>query len=369
MKKRLLASLLCVAMMTTLAVGCGNKDKTDASAKPETKTEKQTDEKDGVQAEAVDQKKVYVTPEWVQSVIDGNQEGYENYIIAEVGYGDVKDCASYNEGHIPGSIYVDNCEVEDATGSEEGAYNLLDAKEVEKYLLGHGITKDTKVILYGGDAAGVGRQAYGYLWAGVEDVKIVNGGIEAWKKAGYEVEKDVNKGTEAKDFGVAVPAHPEYWLSVEDAKEKLEKDDNFKLVSIRSEDEWLGKTSGYNYMDKGGEPEGAVWGKGAETAFDVAMFENEDGTVKDLEGIKEVWKDCDFTLDNELAFYCGTGWRATIPFLVMYENGYTNMSVYDGGWYEWLMHEDYPVQLGDPASADCQHMTVKELPGGKAAKY
>ena len=121
-------------------------------------------------------------------------------------------------------------------------------------------------------------------------------------------------------------------------------------------------------MDKAGEPDGAVWGKGAKTAADVADFTNDDGTVKDLDGLKEVWKDCDFTLDNHLAFYCGTGWRATVPFLVLYENGYDNISVYDGGWYEGLMHDDYPVQVGDPASADCQHTTVGELPTGKAAK-
>ena len=107
----------------------------------------------------------------------------------------------------------------------------------------------------------------------------------------------------------------------------------------------VGKTSGYNYMDKAGEPDGAVWGKGAKTAADVADFTNDDGTVKDLDGLKEVWKDCDFTLDNHLAFYCGTGWRAAVPFLVLYENGYDNISVYDGGWYEWLMHNDYPYRL------------------------
>lgn len=105
------------------------------------------EETSDVQADPVEQRTVYVTPDWVQSVIDGNQEGYEDYVIAEVGYGDVKDCASYNEGHIPGAIYVDNCEVEDSTGDEEGAYNLLAAEEVEKYLLGHGITKDTKSYL------------------------------------------------------------------------------------------------------------------------------------------------------------------------------------------------------------------------------
>ena len=42
--------------------------------------------------------------------------------------------------------------------------------------------------------------------------------------------------------------------------------------------------------------------------------------------------------------------------------------MYDGGWYEWLMHDDYPVQVGDPASDECVHTTVGEFFTGKAAK-
>lgn len=368
MKKKVVSLLLCTAMVMSMAVGCSS---SSDETKTETETKEETTEEKSeapAEAEPVEQRTVYVTPEWVKSVIDGNQEGYDNYIIGEVSYGDVDDSPDYKDGHLPGAIHLDICEVEDATGSDEGAYNLLAPEEVENYLLSHGITKDTKVILYGRDPAGVGRQAYGYLWAGVEDVKILNGGIDAWNKAGYELETKANEGEAAKDFGTTVPAHPEYWVSIEDAKDKMENDDNFKLVSIRSEPEWLGETSGYSYMDKAGEPDGAVWGKGPQTAFDVADFLNEDGTVKDLDGFKEVWADCDFTLDNDLAFYCGTGWRATVPFLVLYENGYDNISVYDGGWYEWLMHDDYPVQVGDPASDNCEHTTVGELPTGKAAK-
>lgn len=368
MKKRVLSVLLCTVMAASLAAGCGSSSNDTDAEKTEETAEDDAEAEEPVEAEAVDQRTVYVTADWVKSVIDGNQEGYEDYVIGEVSYGDVDASPDYNEEHLPGAIHLDNCEVEDATGSEEGAYNLLPAEEVEKYLLSHGITKDTKVILYGQDPAGVGRQAYAYIWAGVEDVKILNGGIDAWKEAGYELESEANEGEAAEDFGTTVPAHPEYWMSIEDAKDRLENDDNFKLVSIRSEEEWLGETSGYNYIDKAGEPEGAVWGKGAKTAFDVADFTNEDGTVKDLDGLLEVWEDCDFTLDNDLAFYCGTGWRATVPFLVLYENGYDNISVYDGGWYEWLMHDDYPVQVGDPASDDCEHTTVGELPTGKAAK-
>ena len=172
MKKRLFASLLCVTMAATMIVGCGSKE--EKAEEPAAK-----EETSDVQAESVEQRTVYVTPDWVKSVQDGNQEDYEDYVIAEVGYGDVKDCASYNEGHVSGAIYVDNCEVEDAIGDVESPYNLLPAADIEKYLLGHGITKDTKVILYGADVSGTARQAFGYIYAGVEDVKILNGGIEA----------------------------------------------------------------------------------------------------------------------------------------------------------------------------------------------
>ena len=365
MKKKFIAILLCMTVAVSVAAGCGTKEpEVDNSTKTSDTKEETKD------VEPVEERKVYVTPEWLRSAMDGNQEGYEDLVIAEVGYGDVKKSASYKEGHIEGALYVDICEVEDATGSEEGAYNILSAEEIEKNLLSHGITKDTKVVLYDKSAsAGVARVAYGYLWAGVEDVKILNGGLDGWKKAGYEAaDTKVNEAEAAKDFGVEVPAHPEYWLSVEDAKDKLEEDDNFKLVSIRSKDEWLGKTSGYNYMDKAGEPKGAVWGKASESSADVNGVMNEDGTVKNLDELMEVWSDVDFTLDNELSFYCGTGWRACIPFLILYENGYDTMSVFDGGWYEWLMHDDYPVQVGDPATNEVEYTTVGELPTGKAAK-
>ncbi len=319
---------------------------------------------------AVKTKTVYVTPEWLNSAMAGQQKGYEKVVVCEVSYGKVSD--SYAEGHVPGAINVFSTEVEDATGEpgQYKAYNLLDVKDIRANLIKKGINANTKVVLYdaGGDPCEVGRQAYGYIVAGVKDVKILNGDLKAWKKAGFAAEKKANEPKAKKSFGTA-KSHLEYWTSIEDAKAKLDKNDakydpNFKLVSIRSEDEWLGKTSGYDYMHKAGEPKGAVWGKGAKTAFDVADFINKSGTVKKLSTIENIWKDCDFKTDDSqhLAFYCGTGWRATVPFLRLYEAGFKNISVYDGGWYEWLMNEDYPVQVGDPASDSVVYATVGDLP-------
>ena len=62
MKNKLIKMLLCVAMVATMVVGCSSNssDKSD-----ESKSES------NVKADAVDKNKVFVTPDWVQSVIDG----------------------------------------------------------------------------------------------------------------------------------------------------------------------------------------------------------------------------------------------------------------------------------------------------------
>ena len=345
MNKKLVSLLLTAVLSLGVLTGCSSKEEPKEA---DTNTEKVT-------AEAVDTKTVFVTPEWVQSVIDGNQKESENYVIGEVSWGTYKDSPSYTKGHIPGAIHINTDSVE-----EGPVWNILSPEKIEKSMLENGITKDTTVILYG-DPSAAGRVAFTYLWAGVENVKMLNGGIEAWEKAGYKTETDVVEAKKAEDFGTKVPAHPEYCLSIEDTKEKL-KDENFKLVSIRSEDEFLGKTSGYAYINKAGEPEGAVWG------FDTDRYVNEDGTCINMEQMKELWNECDFSADNELSFYCGTGWRACVPWLICYENGMTNMTVFDGGWNEWQMDDNNPVQVGDPASDDCVHTTVGELSNDKAAK-
>ena len=347
MNKKLVSFMLTAVLSVGVLAGCSSGQ--DSETADDTSTEKVT-------AEAVDTRTVYVTPDWVQSVIDGNQKESENYLIGEVSWGSYKESPDYTKGHIPGAIHIDTSSVE-----EEPVWNLSSPETIEKNMLANGITKDTSVILYGADPSAVGRVAYAYLWAGVENVKVLNGGTAAWEKAGYKTETDVVEPKAVEEFGTKVPAHPEYCLSIDETKEKL-KDDNFKLVSIRSEDEFLGKTSGYGYINKAGEPEGAVWG------YDVDKYVNEDGTVLTMDQMKELWSDLDFSADNELSFYCGTGWRAAVPWLICYENGMDNMTMFDGGWNEWQMDENNHVQIGNPKSDDCIHTTVKELSNDKALK-
>lgn len=356
MKKRIMCAVLCVVMTTVLATGCssGNDTKnvtSDGSAQPEASN-----------VAAVDQRKVYVSPEWVKSVIDGGQTESSNYVILECGWGAESDDAAYGKGHIQGAIHMNTDNIE-----EDQYWNVRTPQEIEDLCAKFGITKDTTVICYADSPTNSAddRVAFVMLWAGVENVKCLDGGLEAWTNAGYDLQTDSNApvATDA-GFGTTIPAHPEYIRSIDEVQNKIANDSNFKLVSIRSKDEFLGKTSGYSYIDRAGEPEGAIWGHDT----DDGSYTNADGTAVDTDVLNGYLQESGASLDNELCFYCGTGWRATVPFLICYQSGMDNMSVYDGGWFQWQMNSDLPVQVGDPSSSNCVHTTVGELPTGMAKK-
>ncbi len=359
MKKRLLSFLLCVMMAAAALTGCGG-----GSDKAEnTQTEEQytvEDETEETPVEAVDQKKVYVSPEWVQSVVNGEQAESENYIILECTWGELEFDPAYEEGHIKGAYHMNTDYIE-----EEVYWNVRNGEEITELMKKYGITKDTTVICYSDTAVNSAddRVAFVMLWAGVENVKCLDGGLVAWNSAGLELETGVNEPVATEtEFGVTIPAHPEYILSYEDVMAKLE-DENFKLVSIRSQAEFLGETSGYSYIPKAGEPKGAIWGHDTDNGS-----YHKDGVTVDTDVLAGYLAESGAALENELAFYCGTGWRAAIPFLLCYEEGMTNVSMYDGGWFVWQMHDELPVQVGDPASDTCVYTTVGELSADKAAQ-
>lgn len=307
---------------------------------------------------SVSKQQVYVSPEWLKSAMSGLQKGYENVFVSEVAWGDTAGDKNYNAGHIPGAYHInsdaveyDDCDpwpygdgkddfglYDEKDVKPEDNFNIRSGKQLSEFLKRNGITKDTKVVLYGRSASdsSVTRVAFAMLYAGVEDVKVVDGGMQAWKAAGYDVETKVNEqkaGGDDYSFGTTVPAHPEYILSAEDAKDKLQNDANFRLVSIRSTKEFEGEETGYGYIDYAGEPLGAVWGHNTD---DGSYVEN--GKVVGIDKVKSILAESDSSLDNELSFYCGTGWRATIPFLICYQNGVKNISVYDGGWWLWQLN-------------------------------
>ncbi|MDA1470219.1 rhodanese-like domain-containing protein [Brachyspira hyodysenteriae] len=74
-------------------------------------------------------------------------------------------------------------------------------------------------------------------------------------------------------------------------------------------------------------------------------YVDDNGKIISIDEAQKIWNEWGITKDNEISFYCGTGWRAAIPFLIAYQEGWTNVTLFDGGWYVWQMNPELPVQL------------------------
>jgi len=331
MKKTILiiTMLICLTLMFT---GCTDKPTTTKPIdNPEVVTSKDPSDSKPANVETIGKDNIFVSAEWLNSVINGEQPQSDDYVILEVSWGEAND--KYKNTHIPGAIHLNTDLIE-----EEKYWNIRSPEEIEQVFKDFGITKDTVLITYG-----TSRAAFVALWAGVEEIHILDGDLDAWLAGGYPVESGIVEPTPVADFGTTIPAHPEYLISMPEEVVEAQKDDNFRLVSIRSWEEFIGETSGYGYIDRAGEPLGAVWGHNTDAYY------QEDGTVKSINEIeKELWDEWDIKKGNAISFYCGTGWRATIPFFIAYENGWEDITLFDGGWFVWQMDESLPIQTGDP---------------------
>ena len=289
-----------------------------------------------------------VSPQWVDAVINGKAAAtYINgkYVILEASWGTASE--GYNAGHIPGSCHFDTDNVE----TKANYWNIGPPDHVRDGLKAAGITSDTTVIVYANtseDVPAASRVVFALIWAGVTDVRLLDGGLSAWKAAAYATETKRNKPIPVTEFGVAIPQHPEYILTTPQEVLKARQDPRFRLISIRSWDEFTGKTSGYDYIKEAGEPESAVWGHTVDGGSNDDGYLNADGTFKSFNLIEPMWAEWGITRDTVNCFYCGTGWRATVPWLMAYMQGWQNITLYDGGWYMWQMDKSLPVQRGDP---------------------
>ncbi len=298
-----------------------------------------------------------VSAKWLNRLISGEKPaGYDNhkFVVCHAHY---RNREAWLSGHIPGAIDMDTLALE-----APETWNRRSPQALKKALEAHGIAHDTTVVLYGkfmhpdnadafpGSAAGhIGaiRLAMIMLYAGVKDVRVLNGGFQAWTDEGFSVDtEDVPKKPVA-DFGAPIPAHPEIIVDMPEAKAMLRSDDA-ELVCVRSWPEYIGEVSGYNYIEKKGRIPGAVFADCGTDAYHMENYRHADHTIREAQEIAALWKASGITPDKHLAFYCGTGWRGSEAFFNAWLMGWPRVSVFDGGWFEWSNDPRNPVETGIP---------------------
>lgn len=298
--------------------------------------------------------KFFVDVDWLNDHLND-----ENLVILDMPYGMnefIKDVDSekreFKNEHIPNAIHIDKDELQ----NKATELNLFDANQLKYTFLNKGIDSSSNVVVYSDGIIASARVALALYWLGVDNVMLLLGGINKWKEKGYPVTNKVTEVIPKESFGCAVPKRPEIILSTpEDVVKQQEDNKNFVLANIRSWDEFIGTKSGYPYIEGTGAPYGSVYARATTDRVNVEYVLDEEGNFANFDELLEEWSRWGITEDKDVAFFCGAGWRAATVFFVLKDLGWENVSVYDGGWYQWnIYHKNdptrYKIQVGDPLS-------------------
>ena len=280
----------------------------------------------------------------VNDILDGKKpetfENSKNIKIVEASWGEESE--AYSKGHVPTSVHINTDTVEPPP-----QWMLASDEELAKFANDYGFTKDDTVIVTGLDVMASYRVAVVLRYIGINDVRVLNGGNDAWTSAGYELETKSNKPVAGNDFGATIPANPDLIDTQAELKEML-KNSNNVLVDNRSWDEYIGKISGYSYHDKKGRIPGAVYGYAGTSATTLEDYRNIDNTMRNADEIKALWKDAGIDTNKHLMFMCGSGWRAAEVLTYANVMGFDNTSLYSDGWIGWSNDTSNPTETGEP---------------------
>lgn len=229
--------------------------------------------------------------------------------------------------HIPGARLIIPGEF---TLSRNGVRNELPPPDsVINILRNAGVNKDQRMVLCYENERLISRTSRVYLTlvhTGLaEKTYVLNGGLPGWLEEGRESTDAV------ADFsrGNVVAGTPEDVLIMSSELEKQRWSPQLVVIDARSEEEYRGTPASEDQEAEGGHVEGAYF-LPYQSSFDEDItyrFKSD----KDLENLMEA-----SGMDRSLttAFYCGSGIRASVSYLVARHLGYPVL-LYDGSYEEW----------------------------------
>lgn len=241
--------------------------------------------------------------------------------------------ATYLEGHIPGAVYVSlEDELSDHSVSGRGRHPLPSGRDVEAAARRWGIRQDALVVAYDDwNRAGSARAWWVLTAAGLDNVRILDGGLGAWRSAGYGLEA----GPVEPATGNVVVAQADLYagrrptLTAERAGEGT-----VPLLDARAPERYRGDV----------EPLDAAAGHipGAENLPSVAVLAA-DGTFLDDDAVARLLSERGIGRHDTVAAYCGSGVTATVTIAALAAMG-REAALYPGSWSEWSSDPSRPVE-------------------------
>ena len=267
------------------------------------------------------QQPVIVSPQWLHDNIND-----PDLVVLYTGFVIKGD---FDREHIEGSrfLWADWL----APNTPDATMNAVDAQTATKRLQNLGINKNSKIVLChkGADVTITSRMFCSLEYFGLQGkVSYLNGGIEAWKKAGYAV---TNKPPVYKKGNYVASINPvlvnkDYVLDALNTGSKLVVDARLKRF--------------YDGDITGNPRDGHIAG-----ALNIPYPDMVDSTntIKPAIALEKNFTVVAPDKSKEIVLYCFIGQTACVDYVVGRSLGYT-MKVYDGSMQEWSRDEKLPME-------------------------
>jgi thiosulfate/3-mercaptopyruvate sulfurtransferase len=239
--------------------------------------------------------------------------------------------AAYLEGHLPGAVYVSlEDELSDHAVAGRGRHPLPSGRNLEAAARRWGIRQEDAVVVYDDwNRAGSARAWWVLTAAGLENVRILDGGLPAWRATGRSLEGGpVNPAP----GNVTVP-HDDLYAGARPTL-TAEQTGGVTLLDARAPERFRGDV----------EPLDPAAGHipGAKNLPSGAVLSG-DGTFIGGDALGALLSDRG--VQGPVGAYCGSGVTATITIAALAAAG-REAALYPGSWSEWCSDPARPVGRG-----------------------
>jgi thiosulfate/3-mercaptopyruvate sulfurtransferase len=237
----------------------------------------------------------------------------------------------YLAGHLPGAQWCDLDADLAAPAGAGGRHPLPDPARLQQAMRRWGITEQRTVVAYDGDSSVAAARAWWVLrWAGHDRVRVLQGGLAAWRRAGHPLQTAVS--VPIPGTAVVRPGS----LPVLDAAAAARLAGQGRLLDVRAPERFRGEVEPIDPV--AGHIPGA---RNLPTAGNLAAS----GEFLPPDQLRERAAAVLPQLDEPAGLYCGSGVTAAHAALAMHQAGIPAV-LYPGSWSEWLTDPSRPVAVG-----------------------
>ena len=245
--------------------------------------------------------------------------------------GDPHGAEHYRAGHLPGAVYVDlDTELAGPHAAGAGRHPLPPIDQLQVAARRWGLTRTGPVVVYDNSGGLAAARAWWLLrWAGLTDVRILDGGLAAWRAAGRAEATGAARPRPASDI-VLEGGH----LPTLTADEAAALPATGTLLDARAGERYRGEVEPVD--PRAGHIPGAVSRPTAENLqAGVPLF-------KTAEQLRERFAG----LSGPVGVYCGSGVTAAHEIAALAVAG-IDAALYPGSWSAWSSDPDRPAATGE----------------------